>query len=232
MNKSLFPAMADVYLSPGELFRSHANVKKWSWFGLVLIIGFQCLASVLLFSNMSTESIVEQLLEESATDLSARDFADARSALMEVADSMLTINLLTIVAGFLLILSILALYAMLVGNRGKRTRSYWEWFAFCIWITMPLLISSLGLIALIMMTQKHDLQLSSLAYSSLNQLVLGLSPGDRWYGWAKGFDLTYLWCVGLGAIGFYTLSGYSRFMSFVLAALPLVFIFGIWALLV
>ena len=101
-----------------------------------------------------------------------------------------------------------------------------------VWVSMPSLINMLGLLVLIMLSSTPDMPINSANYLSLNQLVFNFSPQDTWFSLTENFNLTYLWSIGLAAVGLKSWSGYSTSKAVLLAALPLIVIFGIWALFI
>ena len=107
--------------------------------------------------------------------------------------------------------------------------NFWLYLAFA--LGMPMLINALGLIVLCFI-QPGDKPLQLANYASLNALVLGLAPGERGHGLAAALSLFYLWNIVLAAIGTRVFSGYGWGKSVLLAALPYLLLFGVWAALV
>jgi len=67
---------------------------------------------------------------------------------------------------------------------------------------------------------------------SLNSLVVHASPDDPWFRWATSLRLLVVWSLVLLIMGYSRWTGASMVKSTVIAALPTVLIFGIWALMI
>ena len=64
---------------------------------------------------------------------------------------------------------------------------------------------------------------------SINNLLLNAPPGDPWFRWGSSLTLLNLWMLVLMSIGYSRWTGASMVKSTIIACLPWVLIFGIWA---
>ncbi len=230
MSKSITQAFADIYLSPAQLYAGLAQSKGWSWLPFLLMLLLPCIGIYWFFSGMSPHWIVEQQLLH-AGDLTPAELEQSRAIMGQMADKTVYISMVAILIVTPLMLALLALYFKLVGNSGN-ARPYGDWYAFAVWSSMPNLINSLGFLVILALSSTPELPLNLYNYASVNQLLLNLQPGDAWFNWADNLNLFTLWTLVLATIGLKTWSGYATAKAALLAALPAVLIFGLWALFI
>ena len=88
----------------------------------------------------------------------------------------------------------------------------------------------LAAFATIFMADSNQLSQQSLQVLSLNSLLVHATPGEPWFTWASSLTLINFWTFFLMSIGFARWTGVSIVKSSIIACLPWVLIFGIWAL--
>ncbi|MEH8020523.1 YIP1 family protein [Rheinheimera metallidurans] len=231
MSKSIAQGLIDIYVAPKSLFDTLQDKKGWSIVPFLLLLITSAVVMYIFFAGMSPSWIVEQQMLAVAHTLTPAEIENTRAVMGQMADKSKYFALGGIVIGLPIMLAIQAAYIMLVGNSGHK-RPYGSWFAMSVWVSMPSLINMLGLLVLIMLSSTPDMPINSANYLSLNQLVFNFSPQDTWFSLTENFNLTYLWSIGLAAVGLKSWSGYSTSKAVLLAALPLIVIFGIWALFI
>ncbi|MEE2022860.1 MULTISPECIES: YIP1 family protein [Alkalimonas] len=231
MSKTMSQGLLDIYVAPKQLLDALPAKKGWSWLPFILLLVSSAFASWWLFQGMSPEWLVEQQIAASAHKMTPAEIEQSRALFGQMADKMPLIALGSAIVMTPIILALLALYLMLVGNPGTK-RAYGDWYALAVWSYMPYLLVMLGLMVLIAVSNDPNLPLNAANFLSINQLLLGLQPGDAWFAWADNLNLIYFWMVGLMATGLHSWSGYSPVKSTLLAALPLLIIFGLWAVFI
>ena len=82
------------------------------------------------------------------------------------------------------------------------------------------------------LADSNQLSLESLQVLSLNSLLLHAAPGEPWYRWASSLTLVQFWTLALMSIGYARWTGAAIVKSTVIAVLPWVAIFVVWAALV
>ena len=231
MSKNVGQALVDIYVAPKQVFNVLPEKKGWSWLPLLIILAVNTIGIWYFYSGMSPEWIVEQQIAQTAHNMTPAEIEQSRAVMGQMADKTGIISVGALLVMTPIMLAIMALYLMLVGNPGQK-RSYGDWFAMAIWTNMPGVINMLGLIVLVFLSSDPNLPLTTANYLSINQLALGLEPGQAWYAWAENFNLIFLWISGLFAVGLYSWSGYSAAKSTLLGFLPLVIIYGLWAVFI
>ncbi|KKO46931.1 hypothetical protein WG68_03050 [Arsukibacterium ikkense] len=231
MSKNVGQALVDIFVAPKQVFTALPEKKSWSWIALLLIIVVSTVSIWWFFAGMSPEWIVEQQLASVAHTMTPAEIEQSRAVMGQMADKTGIIAIGGTVIVTPILLALVAAYLMLVGNPGQK-RPYGDWYAMAVWSYMPYVINMLGLMILILLSSDPNMLLNTANYLSLNQLLLGLETTHSWYNWAENLNLIYLWITALFAIGLHSWSGYSAAKSSILAALPLLVIFGLWAVFI
>lgn len=231
MSKSIMQGLADIYVSPKSLFDTLPTKKGWSLAAFLLLLVVNTAVMYAFYAGMSPTWIVDQQMAAIAHELTPAEIDNTRAAMAQMASNTKYIVAASMLIMTPLMLAIIAGYLMLVGNPGQK-RQYGDWYAMSVWISMPGLLNMLGLAVLILLSSTPDMPLSTANYLSLNQLIFNLVPGDTWFSWAESFNLVYLWTIGLIAVGLKSWSNYSTAKAVLLAALPLLIIFGLWAVFI
>lgn len=197
---------------------------------LLLQIILTSAAIYLFYSGMSAEWLVEQQLLQ-AGELTPAETEQARAMMAQTAAYTPIIGVVSVVVMSLLMHAIFAGYYHLIGKMAGNF-SYSQWFAASVWSQMPLLLNMLGLILLTLMADNPNLPLSTANYASVNQVLLQLPPSHSYFFLTESLNLFYFWQVALLTLAFRQWCQFSLTKALLLAALPLVLIFGIWALLI
>lgn len=230
MSNASSMAIFDIFVAPSNVFNQLKENKKWAWLGLLLIIAISGVASVLFFSGMSPEWIVEQQLAQSG-DLSAQEAEQAKDAMMQMAQYTGVLG--AVFGGIFIIImtSVFAGYNMLIGKSSGVTKpdfKYGDWFSFTLWTSMPAIVNTIGFMVLFLTASTSELPLSMANYASVNQLFFNYLPSDALYTWAESLNLFSLWSIFLTAVGFQRCCSMSLTNSVIAAVLPYFVIFGSW----
>lgn len=197
---------------------------------LLLQIILTSAAIYLFYSGMSAEWLVEQQLLQ-AGDLTPAETEQARAMMAQTVTYTPIIGVVSVVVMSLLMHAIFAGYYHLIGKMAGNF-SYSQWFAASVWSQMPLLLNMLGLMLLTLLADNPNLPLSTANYASVNQLLLQLPPSHSFYFLTESLNLFYFWQVALLTLALRQWCQFSLTKALLLAALPLVLIFGTWALLI
>ena len=124
--------------------------------------------------------------------------------------------------------ALMAVYYLLAGKVMGAGIGYGKWFGFAAWTSIPRLLA-LPLMALQIATSGGRLTLEDSNMVSLNYLLLHLPLSHPWASFAGSLDLTSLWTMALATIGLKAWTGRSTGACALVAVLPYVLIYGIWA---
>jgi hypothetical protein len=82
------------------------------------------------------------------------------------------------------------------------------------------------------MSDSNQLSQQGLQVLSINSLFVHASAGDPWFTWASSLTLINVWTLFLMSIGYARWTGAGIVKSSIIACLPWVLIFGIWAIMI
>lgn len=226
---TVFNAMADIVASPGKALDEIKQHTSWLWWPLLINILLACGLMVYYFNWVDTA----WLTEEAVRQLPAENRAEAAEGVRNFMQSgwQLWVTIIAIVVMSFIIYALQALYLNLANKlvTGSEIR-YGQWFSFSVWTAFVGVFGTLAAFITIMMADSNQLSQQGLQVLSLNSLLFHASPGDPWFTWANSWTLINFWSLFLMSIGFARWTGESIVKSSIIACLPWVLIFGIWAL--
>ena len=230
---NLAAGLLDIFVAPASLFRALPDGRWWGWAAFALIAAAAAISTYAFIGPMTPEWIVEQQILQMGDRLSDPELERIRPQLETMAPHTAAFSAIGAVATTgLLVVLVGSLYMLLarLATSGPR-RGWGMWLRFTTWTQLPMVAYSLGLIVLALIAGSPDQSMGLIGYASLNNLVLDLPPGHRWYNLASGLSLFTLWSLVLAAIGMRSWTGASTVRSALLAVLPWVLVFGVWALI-
>jgi Yip1 domain len=124
-----------------------------------------------------------------------------------------------------------ALYLLLVGSLSNVRYSYRHWFAFAWWAATPVILQYLAAVLVLVLTTTTQLLQDSIQPLSLNQLLFHRGMDGAGYNLLSNFGLVQIAQAWLAYAGLRAWSARSVFFCLALSVLPLVLIFGTWALI-
>ena len=107
-----------------------------------------------------------------------------------------------------------------------------QWFSFAAWTAFVGVFASIAAFITMLVADSNQITAESLQVLSMNNLLIHASPGDPWFRWGSSLTLINLWMLVLMSIGYARWTGASTVKSAIIACLPWVLIFGIWAAMV
>jgi hypothetical protein len=178
------------------------------------------------------EWLVDQQVRATALGANLTDEEIARMASDASGQAGMRATLAAIIAAIAmpLMLLISALYLLLATKVTGVERSFRHWFALSAWCTLPVMLVGTLLAALaLLMASSNQVTQQALQPLSLNELVYHREPGEPGYSLLSNINLFQLVSVYLTAMGLKVWTARSWTYCIVVAALPFVLIYGIWA---
>ena len=226
---SVFNAMADIVASPGKALDEIKQHTSWLWWPLLISILLACGLMVYYFGWVDFPWLVDETIRAVPVENRAES-EDAIRNFMQPGRSMWT-AVIAIVIMSLVIYAIQAVYLLLANKLVTGAEiGYGQWFSFSVWTAFVGIFGVLAAFATIFMADSNQLSQQGLQVLSLNSLLIHAAPGDPWFTWANTLTLINFWTLFLMSIGFARWTGASIVKSSIIACLPWVLIFGIWAL--
>ena len=226
---SVFNAMVDIVASPGKALDEIKLHTSWLWWPLLINILLASGLMIYYFGWVDFPWLVEETIRGIAVENRAES-ADAIRQFMQPGRSTWT-TVAAIVIVSLLVYLILSVYLHLANKLVTGAEiSFGQWFSFSTWTAFVAVFGTLAAFATIFMADSNQLSQESLQVLSLNSLFVHASPGEPWFRWATSLTLINFWTLFLMSIGFARWTGATMGKSTIIACLPWVLIFGIWAL--
>jgi hypothetical protein len=226
---SVFNAMVDIVASPGKALDEVKNHTAWLWWPLLINMLLAAGMFIYYYGWVDFSWLVEETIRQVPAERRAES-ADAIRNFMQPGRSTWT----TVIAIVLISLVIYTLQATYLHLANKLTTGadigFGKWFSFSVWTAFVGVFGTLAGFATILMADSNQLSTQSLAVLSMNSLIIHAPPGDPWFTWASSWTLINFWTLFLMSIGFARWTGASIVKSTIIACLPWVLIFGIWAL--
>jgi hypothetical protein len=155
---------------------------------------------------------------------------EERAALAQflTPNRLLWSTVIGILLGTPVMYALMAVYYLLAGKVMGSGIGYGKWFGFAVWIGIPRLLA-LPLSALQIATSGGRLTMEDSNMVSLNYLLVHAPLSSPWASFANTLDLASLWTIVLATIGLKAWTGRSTGACALVAVLPYVLVYGIWA---
>jgi len=226
---SVFNAMMDIVASPGKALDEIKQHTSWLWWPLLINILLACGLMVYYFNWVD----LPWLTEEAVRQLPAENRAESAEGVRNFMQSgwNVWVTVIAIVIMSFVIYSLQAVYLNLANKLVTGSEiGYGQWFSFSVWTAFVGVFGTLAAFITILMADSNQLAQQGLQVLSLNSLLIHAAPGEPWFTWANSWTLINFWSLFLMSIGFARWTGASIVKSSIIACLPWVLIFGIWAL--
>ena len=226
-----FNALVDIVASPGKALDEIRQHTSWLWWPLLITI----LLSSGLFIYYYSWVDFPWLVEETIRQIPVEDRAESEDPIRALMQPGRAMWFTVIVAAIVLpvIYTIQALYLHLANKvmTGADIR-FGSWFSFSVWTWFVSVFGTLAGFAVILMADSNQMSTQGLAVLSMNSLLVHANPGEPWFTWAGRLNLINFWTLFLISIGFARWTGASMVKATVIAVLPWLLIFGVWALMI
>jgi hypothetical protein len=228
---TVFNAMVDIVASPGKALDEVRQHTAWLWWPLLISLGLICA----LFAYYYSWVDFDWLIEETIRQLPAEDRAASADAVRNFMNpnTMMITTLVSIIVMTFVIYLVEAIYFHLANKISTGAEiGFGQWFSFAVWTAFVGIFGSLAAFAVILLADSNQVTAESLQVLSLNNLLLNAEPGSPWFRWGNSLTLVNFWMLGLMSIGYARWTGASMVKSTIIACLPWVLIFGIWAAMI
>ena len=227
---TVFNALVDIIASPGKALDEAKQHTSWLWWPLFISIFLAMAVFGYYYSWVDFPWLVEETVRNIPAE-SRAESAEAIRSFMQPGRTMWFTLIMILVVSFIIYL-LQAVYFHLANKMTSGSEiGFGQWFSFSVWISFVGIFATLAALIVILMADSNQLSNTSLQPLSFNALFIHAAPGTTWATWANSLNLVTFWTIFLAATGFGRWTGASTVKSWVIAALPWVLIFGIWAAL-
>lgn len=228
---TVFNAMVDIVASPGRALDEIKQHTSWLWWPLLISLVMGCGLMAYYYNWVDFPWLVEETIRQMPAE-SRAEGADAVRNFMKPTTSMWT-TIAAIIIMTLIIYAIQSVYLHLANKLITGAEiGYGQWFSFSTWTAFVGVFGALAAFVTIFMNDTNQLPQQSLQVLSMNSLFFHASAGDPWFTWASSLGLINFWTLFLMSIGYARWTGTTLVKASIIACLPWVLIFGIWALMI
>jgi len=230
-NYGVMNAMVDIITSPSRAWDEIREHTGWLWVPLLLVI----IVTSAAFTYFYTWVDYEWFVEETIRGMPAETRAEAAPGVREFMSPAFSIGTTVAAVVFMTVIInlIMAVYYLLVSKIATSGEiRYGQWFSLSVWAGFPGIFSALAIFVVIFLADSNQVSQAELSPLSLNALLVNAEPGDPWFTWASAVNVIMFWSVFLAGLGISRWTASSLAKGLIIAALPLVLVFGIWAAII
>ncbi|HHF3122619.1 TPA: YIP1 family protein [Vibrio diabolicus] len=223
MNPSSNPLvmLLDIFRSPTSCFLALYQRGGWGWQPFIFLMLSPFLFWGAYFSNVDFTWLSDQLAEQFQQ-------IDPKQIELLEPNTLMASAIINDVFNRFATLLLLAFWFFLATKASKQQYGYWKWFAASCAILFPAVLGDIASYASLLL--KHGQVMTYAAdLNSLNGL-LKLPLTSEWSQFASSLPLLLPWYIVLGYGVVLTWTEFERGQALVIASLPWVFFYVIWAL--
>lgn len=230
-NYGVMNAMVDIIASPSRAWDEIYEHTGWLWVPLLLVIVLTSAAFTYFYMWVDYDWFIEETIRSMPAETRAEAAPGVRefmSPTFSIGTTVAAVVIMTVIIN--LILAAYYLLASKVATSGDI--SYGRWFSLSAWSAFPGIFTALAIFVVIFLADSNQVSQAELSPLSLNALFVQGEAGDPWFTWASSVNLVMFWSVFLAGLGFARWTASSLVKGLIVASLPFVLIFGIWAAII
>lgn len=216
-----------IFVEPARAMQA-VREKSMVWLPLLLLIAGTALVWVWYFQMVDIAWLQDQMLSASGGELSAEQIAASKSFMTR--GFLMGSTVISVIIILPLIMLISAVYYLLAAKVIGSDIGFGKWFAFAVWTSVPALLLVPAGIIKILMSSNGQLTQQAVNPLSLNELLFHLPLSSPWAGLANAIHIPSIWAAVVAIIGYKLWTAKSTVSSTIVVLLPLVVIYGGWAL--
>lgn len=139
-------------------------------------------------------------------------------------------SLISVVVFLVVVRMVETLYYLLAGNVTNVRHTFKQWLSLSCWTSLPHVIGTISMAAFLLTTSSNQISNEELNPLSLNELIFHVPAGGKGYTLLSSLTLLHPWVWWLTVVGVRVWSGRSWLFSSVFALVPIVLLYGGWAL--
>lgn len=225
-------ALVDIIAAPAKALDEVRDRVSWLWVPLGIMLLLSIASMVVYYAWVDIDWLVEQAVAQALAG-GADPAAEAGIRSFMQPGMMMTVAAVSTLVVTLLIYVIQSAYLHLVNKLvGQPELRFGQWFSLSAWSGFPMVFQGLAVFLLMAINGNRQLAQTDLSPLSLQSLLLRAEAGSPWAAWGSSLTLISFWSLGLLALGIMRWTGASLVKALVIAAIPTVLIFGIWALVI
>ena len=225
-------ALVDIIAAPSKALDEVRERVSWLWVPLGIVMVLTIASMVTYYAWVDLEWMVDQAVAD-ALQAGADPAAEAGIRSFMQSGTLTVVTVVSVLVMTLLIYTIQSIYLHLVNKiTGNPELRFSQWFALSAWTAFPMVFLPLSTFGLLAVTPNRQLAQHELTPLSLQSLLINADSGSPWAAWGSSITVISFWTIGLLALGIMRWTGASALKAIIIAALPSVLIFGVWALVI
>ncbi|UJF19770.1 YIP1 family protein [Vibrio sp. SS-MA-C1-2] len=223
VSKNPFTLLRDVVLAPSSAFATVYHAPKLTWLPYFLLL----LSSFILWNNYFQDVNFHWLHGVLSQQLSMTPEEQSKWLVKGV---LLASEFIKDFIGRTAMILLMAAWLKIATKPSQHQHSYWKWVAASTLIFLPMLIGDLA--SYVNFSLSNDnITMAAMDLNSLNGL-LKLAPTSHWIAYCSSFPLLMPWYIVLTYAALGTWTDFDKAKSLVIAALPWLFIYTLWPIVI
>ncbi|GGF08738.1 YIP1 family protein [Pseudoalteromonas gelatinilytica] len=231
-SSNVMTALVDIFISPNKAFNGLKEAKGWSFVAFILLAGILAASMFAFYNKADPQYLIDQQVAVASVDATIAEQKMIRQSMEQTIDLQVWFAMLGGIIGLAVINALMAGYYLFVSKQDPEANyGYGAWYGFGVWTMMPMIISSLGLLILVLTASTDQISQSLFNYASINQLLIGLEIGHPFYTLLESLNIFSIWGIFIAAIGLKSWTNFTFNKALLFAALPSIVIYGIWTVI-
>ncbi|MCP4587658.1 YIP1 family protein [Pseudoalteromonas sp.] len=231
-SSNVMTALVDIFISPSKAFNGLKEAKGWSFVAFILLAGILAASMFAFYNKADPQFLIDQQVAAASVDATIAEQKMIRQSMEQTIDMQVWFAIFGGIIGLAVINALMAGYYLFVSKQDPEANyGYGAWYGFGIWTMMPMIISSLGLLILVLTASTDQISQSLFNYASINQLLIGLEIGHPFYTLLESLNIFSIWGIFIAAIGLKCWTNFTFNKALLFAALPSIVIYSIWTVI-
>jgi hypothetical protein len=231
-SSNVMTALVDIFISPSKAFNGLKEAKGWSFVAFILLAGILAASMFAFYNKADPQYLIDQQVAVASVDATIAEQKMIRQSMEQTIDMQVWFAMIGGIIGLAVINALMAGYYLFVSKQDPEANyGYGAWYGFGVWTMMPMIISSLGLLILVLTASTDQISQSLFNYASINQLLIGLEIGHPFYTLLESLNIFSIWGIFIAAIGLKSWTNFTFNKALLFAALPSIVIYGIWTVI-
>lgn len=231
-SSNVMTALVDIFISPSKAFNGLKEAKGWSFVAFILLAGILAASMFAFYNKADPQFLIDQQVAVASVDATIAEQKMIRQSMEQTIDLQVWFAMIGGIIGLAVINALMAGYYLFVSKQDPEANyGYGAWYGFGVWTMMPMIISSLGLLILVLTASTDQISQSLFNYASINQLLIGLEIGHPFYTLLESLNIFSIWGIFIAASGLKSWTNFTFNKALLFAALPSIVIYGIWTVI-
>ena len=231
-SSNVMTALVDIFISPSKAFNGLKEAKGWSFVAFILLAGILAASMFAFYNKADPQFLIDQQVAAASVDATIAEQKMIRQSMEQTIDMQVWFAMFGGIIGLAVINALMAGYYLFVSKQDPEANyGYGAWYGFGVWTMMPMIISSLGLLILVLTASTDQISQTLFNYASINQLLIGLEIGHPFYTLLESLNIFSIWGIFIAAIGLKSWTNFTFNKALLFAALPSIAIYGIWTVI-